>query len=141
MNYQIKIPCSKENLKVIRDFVNKSLIALKVNDAESDVIVLAVDEVCANVIIHSCNCDISKNLELEVKKEHQNIIVNIKDSGLSFNPLEHKSNSLQEIVEAKRKGGLGLMLVNRIMDKIEYKVEKTFNICTLYKNVSSLSVL
>ncbi len=141
MNYQIKISCSKENLKVIRDFVNTSLAELEVNDQESDVIVLAVDEVCANVIIHSCNCDINKNLELELKKEQENIVVKIKDSGLSYNPIEHKSTSLQEIVETKRKGGLGLMLVNRIMDKIEYRVEKTFNICTLYKHVSNFSIL
>ena len=53
MSYRYKIGCSLENLKGIRDFVRKSLKGHVVSEVELNEIVLALDEMCSNLMIHA----------------------------------------------------------------------------------------
>ena len=59
----------------------------------------------------------------------------IKDKGISFDMSNYQEPSMSDIVSSGRKGGVGLILVKRIMDKIEFSTEKNYNICRLTKNL------
>ncbi len=131
----ITISCSKDNLPKIRKFVGSFLSENSVAEVEAHKIVLAVDEVCANLIIHANKCDPTHNLELAIKRVPDNITFTIKDRGMAFDFTKYQEPSMDEIVSTRRKGGLGLMLVRRIMDKIEFTTEKNYNICTLIKKL------
>ena len=136
MKHRIIIPCEKEKLESVRIFVQRQLDTYGLSEIESHKLVLAIDEVCANMIIHSNNCDPNESLELEMKfKKNENIIFVIRDKGESFDINAYKEPSMQEIISSKRKGGLGLMLVKRIMDKIEFTTENNYNICRLTKKL------
>ena len=101
-------------------------------------IILAIDEVCANLIIHSNNCNPQVSLQVAIDFiPKKSITFIIKDSGLSFDITQYKEPSMNEIVSSQRKGGIGLMLVKRIMDKIEFSQENNYNICRLTKILSS----
>ncbi len=103
---------------------------------ESHKLVLAIDEVCANLIIHSNNCDPRARLELLVDfKKGDRISFVIRDRGVSFDLSRYREPSMDEIIASKRKGGLGLMLVKRIMDEIEFTTENNYNICRLIKRL------
>jgi serine/threonine-protein kinase RsbW len=136
MHYNLIISCNKSNLEKIRSFLDEKLHNHDIPDIEIYKMILAIDEVCANLIIHANNCNPSEKLELaiEVKPEVEVIFI-IKDHGIGFDINRYKEPELNEIVSTKRKGGLGLMLVKRIMDKIEFSTEKNYNICTLVKNL------
>ena len=136
MKHRIIIPCEKEKLESVRVFVQRHLDKYGLSEIESHKLVLAIDEVCANMIIHSNNCDPNESLELEMMyKKNQNIIFVIRDKGESFDINAYNEPSMQEIISSKRKGGLGLMLVKRIMDKIEFTTENNYNICRLTKKL------
>jgi serine/threonine-protein kinase RsbW len=62
MEDKLRVSCSIDNLKEIRSFVNKRLQELSVSELEINMIVLAVDEICANIIIHSNKSDINQHL-------------------------------------------------------------------------------
>lgn len=132
--YNIKISCSTSRLLEIRKFISGVLESHNYPEIETHKLVLAVDEVCANLIIHSNDCNPSQHIELKVEyKEKESITFEIIDRGISFDMNQYQEPKLKELVIAKRKGGLGLMLVKRIMDKIEFKTEKNTNICRLVK--------
>lgn len=136
MKHRIIIPCVKEKLESVRIFVQRQLDTYGLSEIESHKLVLAIDEVCANMIIHSNNCDPNESLELEMMfKKNQNIIFVIRDKGVRFDINTYEEPSMQEIISSKRKGGLGLMLVKRIMDKIEFTTENNYNICRLTKKL------
>ncbi|MEQ9307222.1 MAG: ATP-binding protein, partial [Marinoscillum sp.] len=93
--------------------------------------------VCANLIIHSNHCDPDKNIDVMVEVEMlKRITFIIKDEGVSFDLNDYKEPSMDEIISSGRKGGVGLILVKRIMDKIEFSTEKNCNICRLTKNLN-----
>ncbi|MDN5204028.1 ATP-binding protein [Fulvivirgaceae bacterium BMA10] len=136
MNYHFKAPCSKKKLRSIREFISSNLKKHALADVEINMIVLAVDEVCANLIIHSHNCDPEETLELSMLiEDNKRVIFKIIDRGEGFNPLNHKEPSLEEIIQTKKKGGLGLILVKKIMDHIEFKSDSKKNVCILQKNI------
>lgn len=136
MKDKLTIACSKDNLVKIRRFVTEILQTHAVTEVEAHKMVLAVDEVCANLIIHSNHCNPTHSIEVLVDlRPSEQVIFVIKDKGVSFNLSTYAEPTLDEIVSSRRKGGVGLMLVRRIMDKIEFSTEKNYNICRLTKKL------
>ncbi len=136
MNKQLTIACDPKCLPDVRKFVSEILSKINLGDVEAHKIVLAVDEICANLIIHANNSNPSNKLNVSVDVvPTREIIFIIKDKGRSFDFSSYEEPSLDEIVSSRRKGGLGLMLVRRIMDNIEFTTEKNYNICRLVKKL------
>ncbi|MCG8306411.1 MAG: ATP-binding protein [Cytophagales bacterium] len=136
MEYKYKIPCSKSKLGEIREFLQHILSENSIPEVTINTLVLAVDEVCANLIIHSHNCNPEEHLELKVKViGNSKITFDIIDHGDGFNISEYKEPLISDIVKQKRKGGIGLMLVRRIMDEIELIKGKKKNVYRLHKKI------
>ena len=133
MSSILTIGCRKEELVRVRQFTSDMLEERKVPDLQAHKLVLAVDEVCANLIIHANNCNPDSNIEFKVEFKPKQIIFTFKDKGVGFDINEYESPSMEELVSTRRQGGLGLLLVKRIMDKIEFSTEKNHNICRLIK--------
>lgn len=132
--HRFKTPCQRERLKEIRDFIAETLDSIGFSETEAHKVVLAVDEVCANLIIHSNNCNPSESLEIYIKDEKKGeVIFEIIDHGIGFNYKNYKEPNLEEIIQKRGKGGLGIMLVKKIMDSIEFSQEKDKNVCRLIK--------
>lgn len=140
MTKKIKVSCSRDNLRTIRDFVNENLRGIVINEEDLNLIVLAIDEVCSNLIIHSNQCNETESIEvsIKVKKEPNGVLFEIFDAGIAYNYSEYKEPSLLELIQQKRKGGLGLMLVRRIMDNIEFGTENSMNVCRMFKKLSPI---
>ncbi|GAB4230556.1 MAG: hypothetical protein Tsb0034_02530 [Ekhidna sp.] len=133
MSKTITIGCSKEELIRIRQFTSDALEKHSIPDLQAHKLVLAVDEVCANLIIHANNCNPNSKIEFSIDFKPKQIVFTFKDKGVGFDINEYESPSMQELVSSRRQGGLGLMLVKRIMDRIEFSTEKNHNICRLIK--------
>jgi len=137
MNYKVKIGYSIENLKEVRDFIRISLKNHHISDLEISEIVLALDEMCSNLMIHShhCNPDDLFELNIHVERDHP-LVFELIDDGTVFDINHFATPALDSIVNEKRKGGLGIRLVKSIMDKIEYKKSGEKNVCRLSKSVN-----
>lgn len=136
MTYNLNISCTKDRLREIRQFVSDILMDHQYPEAESNKIILAVDEVCANLIIHSNHCNPTETLQLYVDYQNDRIVFEILDHGEGFNLSEYKEPSMEDLIKARRKGGVGLLLVKRIMDDIQFIRRSGKNVCRLVKNLS-----
>jgi len=135
MQFDYMVPCSTNRLKEVRNFVNQVLHEYEFSEVDINRMVLAVDEVCSNLIIHSNNCNPEEMIELRINVDAEGIVFEIKDQGMAFKPDSYQEPSLREVVRKKKKGGIGLMLVKRIMDEIEFQSESSHNVCRLYKKI------
>jgi serine/threonine-protein kinase RsbW len=135
MNNSIRVNCTKKNLKLIRDFVTEYLQALALSDILMNQIVLAVDEICANLIIHANHEDPTKYILLSIQEQKSQLKFEIKDNGLAFQESNYKEPNIEEHIKVGKKGGVGIALVNRIMDKVEFVSNGTQNTCLLYKTI------
>jgi len=136
MEYKFKVPCSKNRLGDIREFLQRVLSENSIPEVTINTLILAVDEVCANLIIHSHNCNPDEHIELKVKVTgNSEITFDIIDRGDGFNISDYQEPLISDIVKQKRKGGIGLMLVRRIMDEIELIQGKKKNVYRLHKKI------
>lgn len=137
MRYKYKVGCSIENLKGVRDFIRGSLKENGVPDLQISEMVLALDEMCSNLMIHAhhCNPDDLFDLHIIVEK-NKPVVFEIIDDGNAFDINQFSEPELGNLVNEKRKGGLGIRLVKSIMDKIEYQSRSGKNICRLIKHVN-----
>jgi len=137
MRDELKIYCEKSKLSELRHFLSDILLDTKLSEINKNQVILAVEEVCANLIIHSHACNPNDSIQLDVTKDNYKIIFEIKDSGKAFNILDYKVPQLADVIKQKRKGGLGIILVRKIMDSIEFESTANQNICRLTKSLKS----
>lgn len=137
MNYKQKVGCNIENLKGVRDFIRGALKKHGVPDLQISELVLALDEMCSNLMIHSHRCNPEELFEVHIiLKKGQPLVFEIIDDGCTFDINQFAEPDLGNLVHEKRKGGLGIRLVKSIMDKIEYQNRNGKNVCRLIKNIS-----
>lgn len=128
--------CAREKLSDIRRFLRQTLAQIDVAEPVRQEIVLAVDEACANAIIHGNQCDHNRHLHLEVSTDNGQLTVSISDVGDFEQDLAaHEEYDLNRLIEERSKGGLGLKLIYTLMDQVNYHKEGARNICTLTKNL------
>ena len=98
---------------------------------------LVVEELFVNIANYAYKekengkCKIS----IDYDKEKQEVKITIEDNGIKFNPLEKEDPNFDIPEEEIPIGGLGIYLVKKNMDNIEYKYEDNKNILILSKNV------
>lgn len=125
--------CDKKNLTGIREFATSSLYSYQVPRKELNLIVLAVEEVCANLIIHSNQCNPNNSLNILISCKNGEFSCEISDEGETFNINDHKVPTINEVIKEKRTGGIGLILVKKIMDRIEVEMQNGKNIYRFFK--------
>lgn len=135
VKYSFDIPSSKNKLRLMRKFVTDVLKDHNVSDIEINMMVLAVDEVCANIIIHGHPSDDSSEVKLGVSFKNEGVWFEIIDRGNAFDIVSYQEPAIEDLVRNKNKGGIGIMLVKKIMDDIRFKSTPTKNTLTLFKKV------
>lgn len=113
---------------------------LEVNGQVSSQIVLAVDEACANCMIHQHKCDNYSTIEVAIYRDKNVLYTEIKDTGKAFPIHEYKPQQIQDIVKKRGKGGLGINLIHRIMDEIKVEERKDYFIYKLGKRIDQVNV-
>ena len=137
MKSVLRIACSRIHLQQVRDFVRNYLSSRHLPEVTVNQVVLAVDEVVANFIIHANGEDENQFLDLELAFDEHNINVEIADHGDTiFLPAPHQSPNLHEYIREGRKGGMGMALVNRLMDRVEFFTRGNHTVCHLSKHLA-----
>jgi serine/threonine-protein kinase RsbW len=121
----------------LRSFLQRSLEAYGFSEVDRHQVTLAVEEVCTNLIIHSHASNPKAVIYLEVKELEKKLAIEITDKGDAFNLLEYEVPDLKKVIEEKRKGGIGILLVKKIMDEIEFESKNGKNTCRLIKKFPS----
>lgn len=85
---------------------------------------LAIDEACANVVRHAYGGN-GGYLELTVQAVDDEIEVIVHDWGQPFDPASVPLPDTAAPLEDRTLGGLGLYLMNQVMDRVEYQPSRT----------------
>jgi serine/threonine-protein kinase RsbW len=121
--FSLHVPSSTENLSMIRDFVKSIGAQSGMGDMDVARLELAVDEACANVMEHAYDSDATKEVSIRAIVDESSVQIEVIDSGKGFDPAAVEELKLQELVSAKRTGGLGMRLMKSFMDEVHYEMQ------------------
>ena len=137
MKSALRIACSRSHLQQVRDFVRSYLSSRQLSEVTINQVVLAIDEVVANFIIHANGENENQFLDLELTFDKQELNVEIADnSDTIFLPGAHQNPDLSDYIRQGRKGGMGMTLVNRLMDRVEFFTRGNHTVCHLSKHLA-----
>ena len=100
---------------------------------------LGLDELFTNIISYGFEDESEHQIKFSLVKEKETLVVQVEDDGVPFNPLEAAAPETSEDLDSINIGGLGIHLVKKMMDDINYQRVEGKNRLILKKCVAALT--
>ncbi len=97
---------------------------------------LAVEEIVANVISHGYDDQNEHSITVRLAFQDGMVLAEVEDDGRPFNPLDAPEPKLDQPLEDRPIGGLGIHLVRNLMDALDYRHTQGKNLLRMKKRVS-----
>lgn len=132
--FQLRVPAEDRHLAEIRDFIQEVGEKIQIPGRILANTKLAVDEACTNVVKHGYKGR-AGFIEVVVTGHQREFSIEIHDQGDSFDLRNVRSPDLKEYVETRRRGGLGVFIMNQLMDEVRYRGGAEGNVLTMSKHL------
>ncbi|KAA3619440.1 MAG: ATP-binding protein [Calditrichaeota bacterium] len=127
---EFRVPSDPKVLKIVRLSISHLCELAGFTEEERNSTTLAVDEACSNIIRHAYDGAHDKPIVITFKMMPKGIEIVICDFGKNISKSKIKSRDLEKI----RPGGLGVHLIQSVMDVVTYeRIPRTGNKLTLGK--------
>jgi len=129
----IAIPAQMSYLSQVRDFIEHIGRKYKYSDKVTNSFKLVIEEACTNIIRHGYR-DI-KGGEITIKAiiRRQSLTIVIIDQGISYDPRQATTPDLNKYIQIGKKGGLGIFMMRKLMDDVQYNITNRGNELRLTK--------
>ncbi len=132
---ETKVPAEIGYLGEMRNFVTRVGRKYGVSERIINVFKLAIDEAGTNIIRHAYR-DWEGFITIRMFVRDKSVTISMIDQGHTFDPNTVKDPDLQRYVDIGKKGGLGIFIIRRVIDQIDYHKTVEGNELKLIKNRS-----
>jgi sigma-B regulation protein RsbU (phosphoserine phosphatase) len=94
---------------------------------------LVFDEILSNIISYGYQDEDHHEIVVTVELTGQRLAVTIEDDGIPFNPFARETPDTNAAIEDREVGGLGIHLVQQVMDSATYQRRQNANVVILSK--------
>lgn len=110
-------PAELSRLNAVQAFVEEILTKYDIPTKDIRKFLIAFDEIFSNVCRHSG----AKEIAVECRIDKDRAMLTFEDDGVAFNPLERPVPNVEEPLEHRKIGGLGIYMVRELMDELAYE--------------------
>ena len=126
----------RENIPEVIDFIDRELDELGCSEKTKAQINIAIDELYGNIASYAYG---EENGEVTVIIEGDStpgaVSISFQDEGKPFNPLESREPDITLPARERKIGGLGIFMVKKSMDDVQYEYRDGKNILTIRKTL------
>ena len=131
---ELTVEASVEKIEEVTRFVNEELSALDCPKRARTQIDIAIDEIFANIAAYAYGKSKGEaTVSVEFTEDPVGVRISFADGGMPFDPLTKEDPDTAAPAEKRTTGGLGIFLVKKIMDEVEYRRENGRNILSIRK--------
>ncbi|NIR50166.1 ATP-binding protein [candidate division KSB1 bacterium] len=124
------------SLEEIFDFVNEFIADYKLDDTASYTINLAVEELFTNMVKYGQNT--KNDIQIELNKENNDLVISLTDYDVEpFDITKAKDVDVGQHLGERKVGGLGIHLVKKMMDEVNYEYKNRTSKITLIKHLEN----
>ena len=132
----LTIEANLDNLADVYAFLNNKLDQADVVPSARHHIDLAVEEIYTNIVKYAYPEEPGKATVIWHLQEPEGMLVlEFRDNGPAYNPWEKEDPDVTATVEDRAVGGLGVFMVKKMMDGVDYRYENGENVVMLMKNI------
>jgi len=128
----------KNNAADIQTFLNdvqNFIKTKKVTDKTMHEIMLSLEEVLVNIQTYAYNDKNEHDINITLFLSDNEFMAKVIDDGRPFDPVMAPEPDIYAMLEERKIGGVGLFLVRKLMDKVEYQRQDGKNILTIRKRI------
>jgi anti-sigma regulatory factor (Ser/Thr protein kinase) len=96
---------------------------------------LAVEEHLTNILKYAFEDQDEHRIRVRALPEATELRIEVEDDGRPFDPLKHPPPDLSQPLDARPVGGLGIHMMRKCMDRIEYRRADEKNILVMIKQI------
>lgn len=96
---------------------------------------LVLEEAFTNVVFYAWNDNQEHLIDLEFEKNDDVLTITLSDEGREYDPTSKEEPDIDLPVEERSVGGLGIYLIRKIMDSVEYQRKGERNFLIMTKNI------
>ncbi len=130
---ELRVPGKVEYLGELRDFVTRVGKKYGFSERIINAFKLSIDEAATNIIKHAYR-DWDGDITLRAVAKKNSLTMVLVDQGKYFDPRKVASPDLQRYVDIGKKGGLGIFIMRRLLDGIDYRKTEEGNELWMVKN-------
>ena len=130
------VQATLENLDEVMDFVEEQMEVYHCSMKMQMQIAVAVEEIYVNIASYAYR-EQKGNARIRVQSggDPLQIIITFEDDGIPYNPLLKEDPDITLSAEERKIGGLGIYIVKKSMDQVEYHYQNGKNILTIRKDI------
>lgn len=133
---RFKYAAKVENIEELTDAVNDELMTAGCPLRIQMQLDIAIDELFSNIARYAYDKPGGEaEVIFELREDPRAVRLTFIDSGKPFNPLLRDNPDVTLSAEDRKIGGLGIFVVRKTMDKVEYSFEDGKNILTIEKRL------
>ncbi len=132
----IVVPAKTDYLDQVTEFVDERLETRDCPASTQMQVELAVEEIFVNIASYAYDsADGEAEVRCEVLEEPLRVVIRFLDHGKPYDPLARAEADTSKEGLLSRVGGLGIHLVKKTMDDVQYAYEDGKNILTIQKRL------
>lgn len=132
----LTIEALTDNLQAVLDFVDTELEGADCPMKTQMQIDVAVEELFVNVAHYAYTPATGQaRIDIEITEDPKKVMITITDSGIPFNPTAKPDPDVTLSAQERQIGGLGIYMVKKSMDSMDYRYEDGKNIVSITKTL------
>lgn len=124
-----------ESIDQVIDFIGAAASGAGFDERTQYACQLAASEACENIILHGYGGGSNDHIRIVTRVFPQGLAIEVTDSGPAFNSAKRPSAPTINL-EDPEPGGLGLQIIHRVMDSVQYERRGSQNILRMVKQRS-----
>lgn len=97
---------------------------------------LVLEEAFTNIVKYAYNDQQPHSIDIEFTKNDNIIEITLIDDGMEYDPTQKDDPDLDVPLQERQIGGLGIFLIKKLMDSVQYKRESGKSYLTLTKDIT-----
>lgn len=133
---EITVAATLDNLARVQEFIEVELESCGCPVRAMMQISVAVEEIFVNIANYAYHPSVGEaTVRCAVGSEPLQVTIQFLDSGKPFDPLAKPDADITLSAEEREIGGLGILMVKKSMDDVQYQYKDGCNILTLKKQL------
>lgn len=137
----LSLPASTWYIRRTRLFISGIAQDAGFSENTASQVELAMDEALTNVIRHAyAEQSEHGTVVVLLEKDADQLTIRLRDWGNTFSPDWKTDLDVDQMAKDKKRGGLGLFIIQRVMDEVDYRrCPQGYNELTMVKHFSAKS--
>jgi serine/threonine-protein kinase RsbW len=132
---ELRVTADLDEIDRVRGFLRDAIAGLPLGEEDRLKIELALHEICVNIARYAYPQGRKGDITVRIWRDEDSLFIEVRDSGIPFNPVRKKNPNLLVKLRRGIPGGLGVYFFKTLMDGLSYRRAGGENVLTVRKAI------